>query len=483
MLATSRRPLGLTGEHLFPVPPLSVPDPADPAGPGRGRAPAAGRRLQPVRRGHAAGRPHRGAAPRLRRHRRPTPPPWPGSAPGSTGCRWPSSWPPAGCGRCRPSSSPTGWSERFAAADQRAARRPSRGSRPCGRCSTGATRCARRRSGCSGPGCRCSRAASTWRPPRRSARAPACPASADPRSARPARGPVHRAGRAARRRGCGSGCWRPSGSTAGSGWPRPARSRRCGGGTATSTWRLARAQAAEWFGPRQEAGLARLRAEHANLRAALEASVADPAGPGPALAFVTALRCHWYADGYLAEGRTWLDHALSLPAGPARGAADRVHALWVAAWVSLLQGDVSALSRLDECDALAAALGDQRAAGFSRSLRGTAELFAGRIEPAIALFEEALASFGRIGENEGSGVGPVPARDLAWPTTAKARGRRRPAGRPSGQRGPRRAALPVLHPVGAGLRHLASGRARRGRPGPLRRWPSSAASTTRSAWR
>ena len=44
---------------------------------------------------------------------------------------------------------------------------------------------------------------------------------------------------------------------------------------------LARAQAAEWFGPRQEQGLARLRAEHANLRAALEASVADPAGPGP----------------------------------------------------------------------------------------------------------------------------------------------------------------------------------------------------------
>ncbi len=165
---------------------------------------------------------------------------------------------------------------------------------------------------------------------------------------------------------------------------------------------LARAQAAEWFGPRQEAGLARLRAEHANLRAALEASVADPAGPGTALAFMTALRCHWYADGYLAEGRTWLDHALSLPAGPA-AVQHRVHALWVAAWVSLLQGDVSALSRLDECDALAASLGDQRAAGFSRSLRGTAELFAGRIEPAIALFEEALASFGRIGENEGSG--------------------------------------------------------------------------------
>jgi len=168
--------------------------------------------------------------------------------------------------------------------------------------------------------------------------------------------------------------------------------------------RLAQDQAAEWFGPRQEAGLARLRDEHANLRAAVEASIGDPAGPGPALAFVAALRSHWYAGGYLAEGRTWLDHALDLT-GPAALAdrCDRVHALWVAAWVSLLQGDVAGLGRLDECDALAAALGDRRAAGFSRSLRGTAELFAGRIEPAIALFEEALASFGQIGEDEGSG--------------------------------------------------------------------------------
>jgi predicted ATPase/DNA-binding NarL/FixJ family response regulator len=167
-------------------------------------------------------------------------------------------------------------------------------------------------------------------------------------------------------------------------------------------FRLAQRQAAVWFGPRQEAGLARLRDEHANLRAALETAVGDPAGPGTALAFLAALRCHWYADGYLAEGRTWLDHALSRPAG--RDADQhRVYALWVAAWVSLLQGDVSALGRLDECDALAAALGDQRAAGFSRSLRGTAELFAGRIEPAIALFEEALAIFGTIGDNEGRG--------------------------------------------------------------------------------
>jgi predicted ATPase/DNA-binding CsgD family transcriptional regulator len=165
---------------------------------------------------------------------------------------------------------------------------------------------------------------------------------------------------------------------------------------------LAERQAAQWYGPRQEEGLARLRDEHANLQAALEFSAADPAGPRAALDLTVALRNHWYADGYLPEGRRWLDRALA-PPGP--GAANaRVHALWVAAWVCLLQGDdLAAQTRLDECDALAASLGDQRAAGFARSLRGTAELFGGRITEAIALFEEALAVFAGIADTEGAG--------------------------------------------------------------------------------
>jgi non-specific serine/threonine protein kinase len=165
---------------------------------------------------------------------------------------------------------------------------------------------------------------------------------------------------------------------------------------------LAQELAVQWYGPRQEEGLARLREEHANLRAALEFSAADPAGPRAALELTVALRNHWYADGYLAEGRRWLDQALTLAGQDADNA--RAHALWVAAWVCLLQGDhLAARARLDDCDALAASLGDQRAAGFARSLRGTAELFAGRITAAIALFEEALAIFASINDKEGGG--------------------------------------------------------------------------------
>ena len=165
---------------------------------------------------------------------------------------------------------------------------------------------------------------------------------------------------------------------------------------------LARELAGQWYDPRQQEGLARLRDEHANLRAALEFSVADPAGPRVALDFLVALRNHWYADGYLAEGRRWLDQALALPGADADTA--RAHALWVAAWVCLLQGDTpAARARLDECDELAATLRDQRAAGFARSLRGTAELFGGRLTAAIAQFEQALAIFADIADAEGGG--------------------------------------------------------------------------------
>lgn len=162
---------------------------------------------------------------------------------------------------------------------------------------------------------------------------------------------------------------------------------------------LAERVAASWCGPEQRAGLSRLRAEHGNLAAALETSMTDPAGPGAALAMVTALRTHWCVDGYLADGRKWADRALDLPGHDDAG---RVSALWVAAWVCLLQGDgQAAAARLAECDRLAAALGDRRAAGFARSLRGTAELFAGRLDEAVAAFGDARAAFEAIGDTEG----------------------------------------------------------------------------------
>jgi predicted ATPase/DNA-binding CsgD family transcriptional regulator len=171
---------------------------------------------------------------------------------------------------------------------------------------------------------------------------------------------------------------------------------------------VARRATSQWATPRQEEALSRLRTEHGNLRAALEAAITDPEGPSAALALATALRHHWYADAFLAEGRRWLDQALALPTPVSARSDDavraaRTDALWVAAWVCLLQGDLAeAGTRLTECLALAEPVGNERAIGFVRSLTGTAELFQGHLPEAVAAFEEGLAIFARIGETEGA---------------------------------------------------------------------------------
>ncbi|HKS45954.1 MAG TPA: LuxR C-terminal-related transcriptional regulator [Amycolatopsis sp.] len=152
--------------------------------------------------------------------------------------------------------------------------------------------------------------------------------------------------------------------------------------------RLAERIAAEWEGPGQEAGLAALRADHGNLRSALEWCVTT-GSTKKALSLVTALRYHWCADGFLSEGRRWIDRALALPG---HDEPERVTALWVAAWVMLLQGDYAeAETRLTECEKLAGELGHAVAPGMVLCLRGTWSLFRGDLAEALACFESASA--------------------------------------------------------------------------------------------
>ncbi|MFD0475500.1 BTAD domain-containing putative transcriptional regulator [Nonomuraea thailandensis] len=96
ILATSREPLGITGEVLWQVEPLALP--------GRGRAP---KRSAPRRRCGCCGTARlwcaRTSAPTRRPWRS-----WRGSAGRWTGSRWRSSWPPRGCVRCPSTSSPAG---------------------------------------------------------------------------------------------------------------------------------------------------------------------------------------------------------------------------------------------------------------------------------------------------------------------------------------------------------------------------------------
>ena len=91
IVATSRQPLRIDGETLCPVPPLSVPPP-----PRASRTPEG-----PTSRTRRSGCCVTGRWPSgpTSSSTRTTRPPWPGSAGPWTGCRWPSSWRPSGCGR------------------------------------------------------------------------------------------------------------------------------------------------------------------------------------------------------------------------------------------------------------------------------------------------------------------------------------------------------------------------------------------------
>jgi len=94
---------------------------------------------------------------------------------------------------------------------------------------------------------------------------------------------------------------------------------------------------AEWFGPEQLTWYQRIRAEHPNFRAALEYCLTQPEGAGQATQMVADLIDCWIAVGYLPEARKWLDQALGQS-----GQADPVRArgLQLASYVALLQGDL-----------------------------------------------------------------------------------------------------------------------------------------------
>jgi len=94
--------------------------------------------------------------------------------------------------------------------------------------------------------------------------------------------------------------------------------------------------AADWFGPRQVEWLRILREEHANLRLALQFSVESAAEAPAALRLVSNLEGFWVATGIVSEARRWLHLALSHGTGDA---ADRAVATRVAAWFAMVQVD------------------------------------------------------------------------------------------------------------------------------------------------
>jgi predicted ATPase/DNA-binding SARP family transcriptional activator/DNA-binding CsgD family transcriptional regulator len=140
--------------------------------------------------------------------------------------------------------------------------------------------------------------------------------------------------------------------------------------------------------------LPRLETEHDNLRAALGWSLVEGEDAELGLRMAGTLWLFWFTQGYSSEGRGWLEKAIAL--GGSRAA--RARALNGAGWIVLFLGDSGTAKRLlEECVILYRGLGDDEGLASSLNFLGFVALLGGREDiPVAALLEEVLVLKSRI---------------------------------------------------------------------------------------
>ena len=153
-------------------------------------------------------------------------------------------------------------------------------------------------------------------------------------------------------------------------------------------------------GARQEVWLERLATEYGNLRAALGWAL-DEGEVDLGLWFGGALGEFWYMSGNFGEGRRWLEAALAksvdAPHTPAR-----TRALLRAGWIAWEQGDYrDSVTLSEESLALSRELGDRAGSVAALSNLGWASLLADHPQRASALAYEAVELARAIGDTGG----------------------------------------------------------------------------------
>jgi non-specific serine/threonine protein kinase len=159
--------------------------------------------------------------------------------------------------------------------------------------------------------------------------------------------------------------------------------------------RLATEAERERFGRHQVAWYNRIRAEHPNLRMALEYCLTESGEVGAGQRIAAAMQTFWVVNGAIDEGRRWL-RLLTADSTPT---LDRAWALASAGRLAVLQGaaaDVPTL--LAECRGLAQAFADPTLSAHVAHTEGLAELFRGDPRRGLVLFERALAAYHASGD-------------------------------------------------------------------------------------
>ncbi len=157
-------------------------------------------------------------------------------------------------------------------------------------------------------------------------------------------------------------------------------------------WYLAMAERAEpeLQGPQQRVWLDRLETEHDNLRAALEWSSTEDEGTDAGLRLAGALRRFWLMHGHWSEGRGWLERALAR--GSAAPSSALLKALHGVTMFVRSQGDHARGAVLSEKGlALAREMGDKDFAVRFLFNSGMAAARRGDYAAAVALCEDGIA--------------------------------------------------------------------------------------------
>lgn len=127
-------------------------------------------------------------------------------------------------------------------------------------------------------------------------------------------------------------------------------------------------RARQWFGPDQTRLVNETKSEHPDLRAALEFSLATQGETTTGLHLAGTLWFYWIGCGLLTEGKYWLDRALRVSPEPS---PQRAKALWANGWIAAAQGDTTGadvLARQSRADA--EKLGDDTAMALATQLLG-----------------------------------------------------------------------------------------------------------------
>ena len=160
---------------------------------------------------------------------------------------------------------------------------------------------------------------------------------------------------------------------------------------------LAETAAPHLVAPDQATWLDRLEAELGNLRAAIAVSLTQP-DPAPGLRLAASLRVFWRIRGHAAEGADALRALLDLPAS-AGTAPLRARALAGAAYLLEKAGDFAiAAAYCEEALAIARAVGDDQLVASVLEVRAWILVRQGRPGAALPLIERGLSLARRLGE-------------------------------------------------------------------------------------